>query len=402
LPHNVPLPSPSDFNTGDITLRELIDAAWRSPAGKAFGMDQVPNEVLRIPSVAKAILRVMNVVLNSGEVPREWLQSQIVAIPKKPGTTKIEEHRGISLMSCTAKLFNKILLHRIQSVLDKYLRKEQNGFRPHRGTITQILALRRLIEEAEIHKKNLIITFVDFSKAFDSVHREAIPRLLAAYNVPQKLANAVYSLYKNTTACVLTSDGPTDMFTTSSGVLQGDTLSPFLFVIAVDWILQNSIPSNDLGFITCPRLSSRYPEKRISVLAYADDLALTASDAHAAQTMVDCLCNMAATLGLQINASKTEVLTIPENMDIHIYCSTPDGRECLPKCRSFRYLGGIVPNVRDDISRRKALAWASVIKLTPIWNSSLDSARRSMLFHTLVDRLRSSSTMRKRGRYRNH
>jgi hypothetical protein len=102
--------------------------------------------------------------------------AHIVGIPKKPGTTKLEEHRGICLMSCAAKLFNRLLLTRLQPVLDPFLRYEQNGFRPHRGTVAQILALRRVIEEARTRQSNLIIVFIDFLKAFDSVAR-AVPTM---------------------------------------------------------------------------------------------------------------------------------------------------------------------------------------------------------------------------------
>ena len=95
---------------------------------------------------------------------------------------RIEEHRGISLMSCAAKLYNRVLLTRLQPVLDPFLRREQNGFRPSRGTVTQILALRRILEEARIHQSTVVCVFVDFRKAFDSPetsspdHPARIPR----------------------------------------------------------------------------------------------------------------------------------------------------------------------------------------------------------------------------------
>ena len=67
-------------------------------------------------------------------------------------------------MSCAAKLFNRLLLKRLQSVLEPFLRPGQNGFRPHRGTVAQILALRRLIDEARTRQSNLFIYFIDFKR----------------------------------------------------------------------------------------------------------------------------------------------------------------------------------------------------------------------------------------------
>jgi hypothetical protein len=151
----------------------------------------------------------MNGDLAGGTAPREWTTAHIVAMPKKLGTTRKEEHRGISLMSCPAKLFNRMLA-RLQPVLDPFLRCEQNGFRPARGTVTQILALRCIIEEACIHQSSLVVVFVDFRKAFNSVSRGALPLVLRAYNVPQQLVSAIMAMYQDTTAAVQTLDELSD------------------------------------------------------------------------------------------------------------------------------------------------------------------------------------------------
>ena len=199
----------------------------------------------------------LNRVLSGEPAPNEWTTAHIVGIPKKPGTTKLEEHRGICLMSCAAKLFNRLLLTRLQPVLDPYLRPEQNGFRPNRGTVAQILALRRVIEEARTRQSNLIVVFVDFKKAFDSVARGALPLVLRAYNVPQQLVSAIMAMYQGTRAAVATPDGLSDTFGTSSGVLQGDTLAPFLFVLVLDWVLRTALPSAEDGFLLRRRVGRR-------------------------------------------------------------------------------------------------------------------------------------------------
>ena len=264
LPRDTLLPSPEDFNCSRITLEELLPIARNLPAGKSSGPDEVAAEVLRIPSVAGKVLEIMNRVLDGGIPPEEWRKASIIPIPKKPGTTKIEEHRGISLMSCAAKLFNKVLLNRLQPIIDPFLRQEQNGFRPKRGTVQQILSLRRVAEEAIIHQDDLITIFVDFKKAFDSVSRDALPKVLKAYNVPPLLISACCSMYIDTCALVITSDGPTDLFTTSSGVLQGDTLAPFLFILVLDWVLRTPIPDDSGGFLLSRRRSKRYAERRLA------------------------------------------------------------------------------------------------------------------------------------------
>ena len=131
-----------------------------------------------------------------------------------------------------------MILNRIRPHLDPLLRTNQNGFRQNRSTVSQILTLRRLIEG--IKSKNLpaILTFVDFKKAFDSIHRGKLMEILTAYGIPAKIVSAINVLYTNTESQVLSPDGDTDFFEILAGVLQGDTLAPFLFVIALDYAMR--------------------------------------------------------------------------------------------------------------------------------------------------------------------
>ncbi|CAH1277215.1 Hypp9511 [Branchiostoma lanceolatum] len=111
--------------------------------------------------------------------------------------------------------------------------------------------------------------FVDFSKAFDSLHREKLAEILTAYGVPKETVDAVMMLYKDTKSMVRSPDGDTDFFHIHAGVLQGDTLAPFLFIIALDYVLRTSIdPHNNLGFTLKQARSRRHPAKLITDADY--------------------------------------------------------------------------------------------------------------------------------------
>jgi len=133
-----------------------------------------------------------------------------------------------------------VLLNRLRPVLAPLLRKNGNGFRPGRGCPEHILCLRRLIEGCKVKGGGGVIVFIDFRKAFDGLRRECIPPLLAAYRVPPAMIRGIMALYTDTTAIILTSDRHTDPFHVSKGILQGDTLAPFLFVLAVDWMMRRA------------------------------------------------------------------------------------------------------------------------------------------------------------------
>ena len=93
------------------------------------------------------------------------------------------------------------------------------------------MTLRFLLDAARTQKRSLTVVFVDYGKAFDSVDRRAIPVVLRRYGVPDPVVADVMQLYYGSTAAVSTRFGLTETFDTTSGVLQGDTLSPHLFIL---------------------------------------------------------------------------------------------------------------------------------------------------------------------------
>ena len=114
--------------------------------------------------------------------------------------------------------------------MEKILRRNQNGFRKNRSTVGQILTVRRIIEG--VTSKNLTATllFVDFSKAFDSVHRGKMEKILLAYGIPQETVSAIMMLYKKTKALVRSPDGDTEFFR-SLQVYCKVTLSPRFYLL---------------------------------------------------------------------------------------------------------------------------------------------------------------------------
>ena len=87
----------------------------------------------------------------------------------------------------------------------------------------------------------MALVFVDFSKAFDSVDRERMFEILKLYGIPDKIVSAIKVLYSNTTSTILSPDGETSPFSIVAGILQGDTLAPFLFITVVDYVLRMSV-----------------------------------------------------------------------------------------------------------------------------------------------------------------
>ena len=96
--------------------------------------------------------------------------SYIIPVPKSGHLTVTDNYRGISLTCIVARMFNRMMLNRLRPAIDPLLRNNQNGFREGRST-SQILGLRRIIEELKLNNLSVVITFIDFKKAFGSIRR---------------------------------------------------------------------------------------------------------------------------------------------------------------------------------------------------------------------------------------
>ena len=145
------------------------------------------------------------------------------------------------------------------------------GFRRNRSTTSQILTIRRILEGVWAKNLQATLLFVDFTKAFDSIHRGKMEQILLAYGQPKETVAAITILYRNTKVKVHSPDGDTEYFNIVAGVLQKDTLAPYLFIICLDYVFRTSIDKiRENGFELTKKRSRRYPAKTITDADYAD------------------------------------------------------------------------------------------------------------------------------------
>ena len=131
--------------------------------------------------------------------------------------------------------------------------------------------------------------------------------VLRHYGIPEAVINAISVLYKNSKSAVMVDGGLSDPFDVTTGVLQGDVLAPFLFVVLVDYLLKKATSQLDSGVVTHPRRSRRHPAKSLNDLDFADDIALLESSISRAQAQLTKTAEAATNLALVISAPKTRV-----------------------------------------------------------------------------------------------
>ena len=127
-------------------------------------------------------------------------------------------YRGITLTCIAANIYNIMLLNRIRPAVDIILRTNQNGFRTNRSTSGQILTVRIIIEGANAKNLTATILFINFSNAFDSIHRGKMAEILNAYGIPDEIISAIMIAYKNTKSIVRTGYGEIEFIYISGGV----------------------------------------------------------------------------------------------------------------------------------------------------------------------------------------
>ena len=368
-----------DIRTDEFSEDEIIKAIKEMKNDKAPGLDGLTLDVWKLQNTQKYLKQFCIETFN-GVRPDEWGISGIVPVPKKGDLTRCTNYRGISLSQIASKVYNRLILNRIRPTIDNLLRSSQNGFRPGRSTSSHLLALRRIIEEVRNHKKEAVITFIDFKKAFDSIDRTKMLQILTAYGIPPEIVSAIKVMYENTSALVITPEGNTDIFKIDTGVLQGDPLAPFLFIVCLDYTLRKAIISED-GLTLKRRRSRRTPAQSLPELSFADDIALMEDTIYKAEALLHKVEIATQTIGLFLNAGKTKVLHINPTSNNTIHSLNGDEIE---KVNDFLYLGGYT-NTTREINTRIAKAWGALNSLAKIWRSRIKISTKIRIFKATVE-----------------
>ena len=187
-------------------------------------------------------------------------------------------------------------------------------------------------------------------------------------------------LYRNTKVKVRSPDGNTAYFDIVAGVLQGDALAPYLFIICLDYVLRTSIDKiKENGFELTKKRNRRYPAKTITDADYAYDIAILANAPAQAETLLHSLEGASVGIGLHVNAHKTEYMCFNQTGDISTLNSSS------PKLvDKFTYLGSSVSSSETDINTRLTKAWTAINWLLVIWKSDLTDKMKRSFFQAAI------------------
>ena len=307
-PNPIPIPAhPSsaappafDLLNADITEEEVQAALKRLKRNKAAGVDGIRAEHILDASelLLNPLVQTFNQVLNQA-VPPAWCTGLIHPIFKAGDPEDAANYRGITVVVILAKLYAMVLEARALGWAEheKCRAKGQAGFRKDFRTSDQVFIIQSLVRQAKQAKRKLYCCFVDFKKAFDLVPRQTLWSILEQRGMKGKVLSSLQTMYAADKACVLSREGPTDLFDCSIGVKQGCPASPLLFVLYLDE-LETLLES--CHEIDAPRIA----ELVLAILLFADDIALFYYSGTGLQKQLDILGAFCAARGLTVNVKR--------------------------------------------------------------------------------------------------
>ncbi|PFX16654.1 Transposon TX1 uncharacterized 149 kDa protein [Stylophora pistillata] len=288
-------------------------------------------------------------------------KDEVRQLPKKGNLRDCINWRGITLLIIASKVLGKILMERMKQEIDAKLRQEQAGFRQGRSTTEQIFIIRNIIEQTHGWQASLILNFIDFEKAFDSLHTNSLWDIMKLDGIPSKLNKIIQLLYQDSKSAVLDGGQASEWFQVKTGVKQGCVMSGFLFLLAIDWIMQETTNLAKTG------IRWKFPSQ-LEDLDYADDIALISTN-HRQMQKTDKLTEAAQRVGLNISKSKTCILKI--NYKNNNSIKFQNGQD-IQETNDFTYLGACVSadgGADNGIESRLCKAKTAFRKLRKVWSS---------------------------------
>jgi hypothetical protein len=307
-----------------FTADEIKRALGHMANGKAPGVSNVSSEMLKYGG--EAIVRILEKMFKlcyiTGKIPWQWKTAMITLVAKKGDTSRVENNRPISITEVPRRAFERCLERKLKNTM-KPLNIVQGGFRDRRSCYDQIAVLNEIAIEAHAKDRAYLYAFLDIKAAYDTVDRTQLWPKCATFGIRRTDVEMLQILFDYNEAKVVLAGHESRPFRLGRGLLQGSTLSPLLYSIFIDEMLE--------------QMNTRSPvevgETRISCLAYADDIAVIARTAEEMTEKLMVAEAYAKKHRFEFAPQKCELLTSQQGIVVKLQ-GTP-----LKQVEVFTYLG---------------------------------------------------------------
>jgi len=358
-----------------VLQSEVRTAITSMKSGKAPGPDKITVDILKTgdallhPPLARLFTR----CISRGEIPEQWRTSTTVLIFKKGEKDELKNYRPICLLPVIYKVFTKVILNRIRNRLEEEQPIEQAGFRRNYCCADHIQTVASLIETCREYRMPLVLTFIDYEKAFDTVEHGAIIRALKRQGVDDAYTRVLAECYRDTSTTIQLFETAVTVPITK-GVRQGDTISPQLFSACLEDIIRE---------LDWDQFGLSIDGRRLNHLRFADDIVLVTRTSEEASTMLSQLSQASNLRGLRVNRSKTQTMRNRHADDDPVTL----GGDNITETSEYVYLGRrltMLSDLNGEISRRARAAWTAFNNIGDVLKKLKNPRLRADLFNAAV------------------
>ena len=411
------------------TVYETVKAINLLSSGKAPGSDAIPAEIYKAggPPVTEKLTELFHIIWRKEAIPQEFKVATIMHLFKKKGNPQVcDNHWGISLLSVAWKILARVLLNRLNehhewsgllilvlfvrlfglclfrfvgflfllgsgkdcglwlwhsldfSLTFFFLPESQCWFRKNRGTIDVIFTARQLQEKCQEQNVDLYMTFVDLIKAFDTVSREGLWKIMAKFGCPAKFIAMVRQFHDGMLARVQNDGEFSDPFPETNVVKQGCVIASTLFSMVFPAMLIDAFQDGDNGILIRYRFDrklsnlirlqakSKVQTEVLDEFLFAKDMAKGTPTEEKMQKGVDKVSDSCDSYDLTISIKKTEVVYQPTPGKPYKEPTITVKDQRLQVVDKFTYLGSTlsrVVHIDDEVNARIAKASAAFGRL---------------------------------------
>ena len=249
-------------------------------------------------------------IMQHGYTPEQMSRSTIIPIPKncRKSLNDSENYRGIALSSPIGKLFDCILMNAFTEELKSS--DFQFGYKENSSTTKCTFVVNEIINYYNTNGSDVYVILLDATKAFDRVHYIKLFELLLQRNLCPTVCRYLALQYTNQMCCVKWSHVMSDTFGVANGVKQGGVLSPILFNVYMDYLL-NKLKESGAGCYIGNVFNG--------ALSYADDLILLSPTRQGMKLLLQICEKYSIDFDISFNASKSKMLYFGNNTKVNVF-----------------------------------------------------------------------------------
>lgn len=288
----------------DVTEDELEDAVFHSPKNKSPGSDGIPIELYQAfwPLMKTKLIAICNALQKPDvAIPQEFKEGLVVLIPKRTGTQTVASLRPITLLNSDYKIFARILAKRMKNVMTTVIGSHQTSVGRDRAIYQTLADYRDIIAVADACEIQCALVSLDFAQAFDRVNHSYLFKIMQSMGFPLKFITTVRLFLQNSTSRIIINGQPGSAISINSSVRQGCPMSMALFAIAIEPLLVS---------LTERLTGLQINQQKIVCRAYADDVALLATNVNELQLALQIITKYEQASGAKLNWTKSGFMNI--------------------------------------------------------------------------------------------